>query len=81
LAELLQPERPAMRVLYMSGYTDDTIVRQGILDNAANFLQKPFSIASLAAKVRASLDDSAVAPLPLLGLTPEINLGGTPAIS
>ena len=56
LAELLQPERPEMRVLYVSGYTDDTIVRQGVLDNEVNFLQKPYTPGSLAEKVRAVLD-------------------------
>ncbi len=55
LSELLSPERPEMKVLYMSGYTDDAIVRQGILNAGVNFLHKPFSPAALAAKVRDSL--------------------------
>jgi FixJ family two-component response regulator len=50
-----------MRVLFMSGYTDDAIVHQGVLDEAANFIQKPFGPASLARKVREVLDQSRIA--------------------
>jgi PAS domain S-box-containing protein len=56
LAERLQTLRPEMSVLYMSGYTDDTIVRHGVLDANMHFLQKPFTGASLSEKVRAVLD-------------------------
>jgi two-component system, cell cycle sensor histidine kinase and response regulator CckA len=59
LAELLVPERPAMKVLYMSGYTDDAIVRQRILDAGVNFLHKPFAPSALAVKVREVLDITA----------------------
>ena len=59
LAELLQPERPEMRVLYVSGYTDDTIVRQGVLENEVHFLQKPYTPGSLAETVRAVLESGA----------------------
>jgi len=52
LAKALLPLRPDMKVLYMSGYTDDTIVRHGILDSDLSFLQKPFSPETLARKVR-----------------------------
>ena len=48
--------RPETRVLFMSGYTDDAIVHQGVLDQSANFIQKPFAPDSLARKVREVLD-------------------------
>lgn len=57
LAELLYSERPEMKVLYMSGYTDDAIVRQGILDAGISFLHKPFTPATLASKLREMLDN------------------------
>ena len=47
--------QPSIRVLFISGYTDDVIVDQGILDEGVNFLQKPFSIASLVDKVKRCL--------------------------
>jgi CheY-like chemotaxis protein len=56
VADRLLELRPEMRVLFMSGYTDDAIVHQGVLDEAANFLQKPFAPDSLAQKVREVLD-------------------------
>jgi two-component system cell cycle sensor histidine kinase/response regulator CckA len=52
LAEL-QPELP---VLFMSGFTDDEVVRRGLLDPAAPYLQKPFDAASLGRRVREMLD-------------------------
>jgi len=55
LADAVIPVRPEMRVLYMSGYTDDAIVRHGIQEGAP-FLQKPFTPKQLAAKVREVLD-------------------------
>ena len=56
LAEELTSIRPQLRVLYMSGYTDDAIVRHGLLDASLNFIQKPFDAASVARKVREVLD-------------------------
>jgi DNA-binding NtrC family response regulator len=56
VAELLAMSRPEMKVLYMSGYTDDTMVRHGISGAEANFLAKPFTPAALARKVREVLD-------------------------
>ena len=47
----LCPARPELRALYMSGYTDDAIVRHGVLESGVHFLQKPFSVNSLAKKV------------------------------
>ena len=56
LAQRLAPERPGMKVLYTSGYTDDTMVRQGVLTAGVAFLQKPFVPDTLARKVREVLD-------------------------
>jgi PAS domain S-box-containing protein len=52
LAEKLSVTRPGMRVLYMSGYTDDAIVHHGVLDGRAAFLEKPFTPDVLALKIR-----------------------------
>jgi two-component system cell cycle sensor histidine kinase/response regulator CckA len=56
LSDLLVPYRPNMKVLFMSGYTDDTIVRHGIQAAETNFLPKPFTPVALAQKVREALD-------------------------
>jgi two-component system cell cycle sensor histidine kinase/response regulator CckA len=56
VAERLKEFRPAVRVLFMSGYTDEAIVRHGVLDANVEFLQKPFTWVRLAKKVRDVLD-------------------------
>ena len=58
LAEKLSARVPAMKVLYMSGYTDDIVVRAGVLEHDTLFLQKPFSQSALLSKVREALDRS-----------------------
>ncbi len=60
LVEKLEKMHPKTRVLYMSGYTDDSIVRHGILEPRIAFIQKPFSPADLAGKVRQILDSGSL---------------------
>jgi PAS domain S-box-containing protein len=55
-ARLLDPH-PYIKRLYMSGYTADVIAHHGILDEGIHFIQKPFTLAELEAKVRETLDD------------------------
>jgi PAS domain S-box-containing protein len=56
LFEQLARDRPGLRVLYMSGYADETIVRQGLLIEGTPFMEKPFTAAALADRVRGILD-------------------------
>jgi DNA-binding NarL/FixJ family response regulator len=56
LAENVASVLPDARILYMSGFTDDAIVRHGMLDKDFPFIQKPFSPELLAAKTRELLD-------------------------
>ncbi|MCC6510318.1 MAG: response regulator [Pirellulaceae bacterium] len=56
LAENLRSLRPNIRVLYMSGYTGDAVVRYGVELTAETLLQKPFTALALARKVRRTLD-------------------------
>jgi DNA-binding NarL/FixJ family response regulator len=64
LAQHFARARPDMRVLFMSGYTDNAIVRHGVLETGTAFISKPFTPDALAAKVREVLE----APLPARGV-------------
>ncbi len=57
LAQELAKTRPNLKVVYMSGYTDNTVVQHGILEAGMYFLAKPFTSADLRQKIRAVLDD------------------------
>jgi PAS domain S-box-containing protein len=56
LAKHLKSPHPKMKVVYMSGYTDNAIVRHGVLEKGVNYIQKPFTMEGLARKVREVLD-------------------------
>jgi len=60
LADQLLTERPEMKVIYISGYTSDEVVRRGVSQKDAAFIQKPFTRDELMQKVRSVL--SALAP-------------------
>lgn len=55
----LAPLRPDLKVLYMSGYTDNVILHHGVLEAGIDFIQKPFSVQGLASKIRMILDKNA----------------------
>jgi DNA-binding response OmpR family regulator len=57
LVERLALIQPGMKVLYMSGYTDDAIARHGIFEGGDHFIRKPFYPGNLVRKVRRILDD------------------------
>jgi PAS domain S-box-containing protein len=61
LAQELAKTRPALKILYMSGYTDNAIFHHGVLDAGTNFVGKPFTAKGLAEKVRKVLDGGDVA--------------------
>ncbi len=58
LADRLRSGHPGLRLLYMSGYTDEAVIRHGVLDAGVAFLQKPFTPEALARRVRQVLDAS-----------------------
>jgi FixJ family two-component response regulator len=56
LARDLLRLRPALRVLFMSGYAENAVVREGLRQPGAGFIEKPFSPEALAREVRSALD-------------------------
>jgi signal transduction histidine kinase/ligand-binding sensor domain-containing protein/CheY-like chemotaxis protein len=62
LVEALKKERPAVRVLYMSGYAASTIDEQDVIEPGTSFLRKPFALAEMLRKVREVLDEGTGAP-------------------
>ena len=56
LSEGLSKLHPEMKVLYMSGYTEDTVIHRGVMEKGMNYIQKPFTVSGLINKVREVLD-------------------------
>src|SRR5262249_16887763 len=56
VAQILRAQRPAMKVLFVSAYAQETVVRHGVFEGEVAFLPKPFTPGVLAAKVREVLD-------------------------
>jgi PAS domain S-box-containing protein len=63
VADLLVAERPSLRVLYMSGYTDDVIAHRGVLETGTLLLSKPFTVLALLRRVREALGPSPGEPV------------------
>jgi YesN/AraC family two-component response regulator len=61
LAELLAEKYPAMKVLFVSGYSENVVLRHKISNNRCNFLQKPFTLKSLGTKIREVLGTAVAA--------------------
>jgi PAS domain S-box-containing protein len=62
LAEALVAKHPGLRVLYMSGYTDDVIAHSGVLETGTHLLEKPFSVTALLGRVREALGEQEAGP-------------------
>jgi CheY-like chemotaxis protein len=64
VADDLQRQRPGIKVLYMSGYTDNALAQHGVLDEDTHLLTKPFTVTTLLNKVRELLDSTDARPSP-----------------
>ena len=62
LAERLQQSHPEAQVLFTSGYTEDVIVRRGVMDEVMHYIGKPYTMQALAEKVRRVLDAKPAEP-------------------
>jgi len=75
LANKIAAQRPDVRVLFMSGYTENVIGHDGLLDAGVNLLQKPFNLPTLKEKVRELLDSEPVPKEAVLGETAQASTG------
>ncbi len=75
LSERVSTLQPSAKVLFMSGYTNDSVVNHGILDGAARFIQKPFTLDALVRRVREVIDSDE----PQADLTTRMELSGAVA--
>ena len=57
LVDLIRKKKPGLKVLFMSGYSEDQISKQGVLDKEINFIQKPFAPMDLVKRLREILDN------------------------
>jgi len=60
LADTIKSRRPEIKALFMSGYTADVIAHHGVLDKGVHFIEKPFSMGSLARKIREALEGDSI---------------------
>ena len=81
LAEQIAAQRPETRVLYMSGYTENAIGHDGLLDAGVNLLQKPFSLPTLKERVRELLDSEPVPKEAAMAQTAEAQVAGQKKIA
>ena len=58
LAEKIRKERPDVKVIFMSGYTEDIIAHHGVLEKGINYISKPITPVTLTKKIRIVLDDN-----------------------